>query len=764
MRIATIVLAAAFLFPTFAASQSEPATGSFLCSQKKSRATYTPDLAAGPSSPRHSFDVLNYTLNLDIYNCFLSPFPRSYRATELVTFRVDSALAAIVLDAVNTSLTIDSVGLAGVSFLHASNRLTITLDRQYLPGETAQVRIVYRHNDVTDNAFYASSGMVFTDCEPEGARKWYPCWDRASDKATIDLTARVPRTARFGSNGRLADSTIIGDTTWYHWVSRDPVSTYLVVMTGKVNYGLDVVYWHSVENPGDSIPFRFYYNVGESGVDNIKTRVLLMTTYFSSLFGEHPFEKNGFATLNNQFPWGGMENQTLTSLCPNCWSENLISHEFAHQWFGDMITCGTWADIWLNEGFATYCEALWYEATGGYPSYKNSILGDASTYLASNPHWPIYNPSWAITTPPNGQLFNTAITYAKGSCVLHMLRYTLGDSMFFAALRAYATDTVDFKFQTAVTADLAAKISQIAGQDLGWFFNQWLDYPDHPTYQNTYNINNIGNGQWMVGFRARQTQTSAPFFAMPVEVRFQFATGPDTVIRVMNTQNNQVFEFRFGRQPTAVQFDPDNNIVLKQGTTTVGATLDAPVLVSPSPGALDQSRSPVLTWMRPPSAVWARVQLAADSLFGTPVINDSTYADSLSVAGPLAAETRYYWRVNTTNAGGTGSWSPVWNFTTSSSTSVPGNEPVPEVFSLAQNFPNPFNPSTTISFTLPARRMVELTVFNLLGQEVARLVNRQIDAGRHAVVWDASGFPSGVYLYRLRAGEFSFTRKLILMR
>ena len=85
-----------------------------------------------------------------------------------------------------------------------------------------------------------------------------------------------------------------------------------------------------------------------------------MTTY-SELFGEHPFEKNGFATLNNQFVWGGMENQTLTSLCPNCWDEGLISHEFAHQWFGDMITCATWADIWLNEGFATYTEALWLE-------------------------------------------------------------------------------------------------------------------------------------------------------------------------------------------------------------------------------------------------------------------------------------------------------------------------------------------------------------------------------------------------------------------
>ena len=159
------------------------------------------------SGPLHSFDVLDYKLDLDIYNCFISPYPKSFKGSVIITFKVDSILNSISLNAVNTSLIIDSVRLAGVSFSHSSNILTISLDRTYVIGETAQIKIYYRHNNVTDNAFYVSSGMVFTDCEPEGARKWFPSWDKPSDKATVELRAKTPATVKLGSNGRLADST-----------------------------------------------------------------------------------------------------------------------------------------------------------------------------------------------------------------------------------------------------------------------------------------------------------------------------------------------------------------------------------------------------------------------------------------------------------------------------------------------------------------------------------------------------------------------------
>jgi aminopeptidase N len=522
-----------------------------------------------PNTPKHKFDVLKYTLYLDIRNCFISPYPKSYTAYEIIQFRMDTAGNQIQLNAVNTSLQINSVSINGISFTHSSDILTITLNRTYNQGEVAQVRIDYQHLNVSDGAFYAGNGAIMTDCEPEGARKWFPCWDKPSDKALVELTAKVPAAARLGSNGRLADSTLTGDTLYYHWISRDPVSTYLIVMTGKIGYKLDIVWWHSLANPIDSIPIRFYYNSSEAL--SAESYIQDMTTFYSTLFGEHPFEKNGFTTAPvSGFPWGGMENQTLTTLCSSCWSTFYISHEFSHQWFGDAITCGTWADIWLNEGFATYVESLWKEHTSGYASYKSDVVSKANYYISSNPHWPMYNPSWAETTPPTGTLFNLAITYYKGGCVLHMLRYVLGDTVFFNCLKAYATDTAQFRYKNSVTDDFTDKISQVSGQDLHWFVDEWVKEVDHPIYANTYSFTPIGENDWQVGFLANQTQTTTPFHKMPLTVTISFASGPDTTFRFMNDQNNQFFSWTFDRQPVNLQFDPNNDIVLKQGSAAIG--------------------------------------------------------------------------------------------------------------------------------------------------------------------------------------------------
>lgn len=557
-------------------AQTSEISGAYQCSHGKMNRKFIPqNTDLSPNSPVHSFNVLEYKLNIDIYNCFITPFPKSFTGTNQMTFRVDSVINSIKLNANNTSLGIDTIkiGATVLTFIHVSNIVTINLDRTYNPGETVVMNIIYHHNNVTDNSFYVSNGMVFTDFPPEGARGFFPCWDKPGDKATWNFTARVPTTVLLGSNGRLADSTVNGGAIFYNWISRDPISTYLMTMIGKVNYNLDVIWWKKISNPNDSTPIRFYWNTGEGGLANIKLKMPAMMTRYSQMFGEHPFEKNGFATSNGLFQWAGMENQTLTILAANGWNENTVAHEFGHQWFGDLVSPGTWADVWLNEGFATYCEALWKESTSGYTAYKTSINGNASGYFSGNPGWPIYNPSWAVTTPNLNTLYNTAITYDKGSCVLHMLRYVLQDtSVFFNCLRSYATDTANFKFKNAITADFVARVNQVSGQDLNWFFDQWVYQPNHPVYANKYWFTNNGGSNWTVNFTAKQTQAapSPAFFKMPMEIKITFVGGTDTTIRIMNDVNNQQFTFNFNKQPNGFEFDPGRNIVLKAGTTTIG--------------------------------------------------------------------------------------------------------------------------------------------------------------------------------------------------
>lgn len=641
------------------------------CSWKKrNNPDPLPDLTLmSPGAPRHSYDVLNYKLDLDIWACFKTPYPKSFKASNLITFRVDSTLNNINLNAVNTSLVIDSVRLVGGGLLnktHTGNILNIVLDRTYNPGEIVNLLIHYRHNDVADQAFYVYNGVVFTDCEPEGARKWFPCWDRPSDKATVDIRVKTPSNVKLGSNGRLADSVATGDTIYYRWISRDPVATYLTVLTGKVNYGLDIVWWQKISNPNDSIQLRLYYNSGEN-YSNIKSILPTMTTYYSQKFGEHPFEKNGFATIPSGagFTWGGMENQTLTSLCANCWNESYVSHEYAHQWFGDMITCATWADIFLNEGFATFIEAVWLERTGGYSAYKSDMLSNASSYLSSNPGWAISVPDWAVNTPNTNTLFNYAVTYCKGACVLHLLRYTLGDSLFFAGIKSYATDTVNFKHKSAVIPDFKDRMAQVSGQNLDWFFNAWIYQPNHPQYTNGYNIVNVGSNQWRVNFLAKQSQAGG-FFPIPIMIKFSFSSGSDTTVRVMNNVNNELFSFYFNRQPTGVVFDPNNEIVIKTASLVVG-------------------------------------------------IDENTVLK-------------------------------------------------PEKYQIYQNYPNPFNPVTNIDYDLPVNSNVNISVYDMTGRQIEVLVNDFKQAGKHSVSYNAMNISSGIYYYKIQAGDFVSVKRMVLVK
>jgi len=514
-----------------------------------------------------NIDVQNYSIDLDLSNNFKGPLNYAFDAKTVIKVKALSDISSLSINAIEHSLQINSVSGAATSFSHFDDILNINLDRVYTFNEEFEISISYAHKNLFDTAIYAGKGIMYTDCEPEGARSWFPCKDFPDDKATFEIKAKVPANVLFGSNGLLIDSTSDGIFTNYTWKTDLQTATYLAVFVASNDYKLREITW---EVPGTRqvIPVRFYYQSTDDvkKLDLMISRVPKMLDYFSGVFGNYPFEKLGLATVDSHFPWGGMENQTLITLCPNCWTDDLLAHEIAHQWFGDLISPSQWSDIWLNEGFATYSETIWAESTDGIGKYKALNKYNADSYLITNPHRAIYNRSWDTLLPSNDTLFNVAMTYNKSGAILYMLRYVLGDDMFFRFVKSYATDP-NLMFKNISTNEFVKLVSEYAGKDMTWFFDQWLYRPNHPIYNNKYQIIEEDNG-WKVKFKITQTQREG-FFKMPIEIQVNSGKSVQ-FFKFNNDYNNQVFEIKLKDEPDDVIFDPNDGIILKIARTAQG--------------------------------------------------------------------------------------------------------------------------------------------------------------------------------------------------
>ena len=517
----------------------------------------------------HSYNVLNYELHIDLSDVFSPPYPSLFYATEIITLQIDSTLNSISLDSKKSKLIIDSVGYPAIAFTQDAASTTITLDATYTPGAIINLPVYYHHKNVVDESFYAYNGYMYTDSEPDGAHSWFPCWDKPTDKATVELFITSPADVKIGSNGSLIDSTIIGDLIIYHWKSEDPMCTYLVAMVGKKDFIKSVDYWHPLAAPADSIPLYYYYASGEN-IGDTKTQLPQMLDYFSSLYGDYPFEKYAMGS-SIEFYSEGMENQGMTIICKNCWEDWLTAHELAHHWFGDLISPKSWADIFMNEGFASYNQLLWGTHDTGISALEDSIQDYADYYLSFNPGFPISMDYWSTYTPSFDTLFNDVITYTKAPCVMHMLRNVLGDEVFFNTLKAYTSDTTDFRFKNVSIQDFNTFVNNYTGMDLDYFFDEWIFQPNHPVYENISIVTPLEDS-WELSYTIHQAQTNPPFFTMPVELLINFSDGTDSLIEVFNNLNDQLFMFSFSKHPLSVVFDPANKIVLKEATITSAIT------------------------------------------------------------------------------------------------------------------------------------------------------------------------------------------------
>jgi aminopeptidase N len=480
---------------------------------------------------------------------------------------VNAAVQTMQLDLLD-NMIVDSIHVEGipVSFIQNPATIEIMLNRPYSAGETIIADIWYGGVPSTGGHHYfnfsSHSGVpwIWSISQPYGARNWWPCRDYPCDKAdSSDIIVTCDSIFKVGSNGALVSVSNNGDgTSTHHWKSVYPIASYLVSIA-LTDYAEFSNWYHYT--PTDSMEILNYVLPQSlSSAQEILPKTVEMIHIYSDLYGEYPFikEKYGHAQVRLG---GGMEHQTMTSIGVFRNQENLIAHELSHQWFGNMITCRTWADLWLNEGFATYSEPLYLEKQYGVEKYwerMNSALESAKGAVGT---------MYLTDTININVMFSGNLVYNKGASVLHMLRKVLGDSIFFSTLFNYANNP-ELKYKTASTIDFQTVCEETSGLNLDFFFEQWIYGENYPNYLCSWSSGLDTGGYFADVTISQTTGTDNPdFFTMPVDLKFISGTW-DTTVTVWNDTQNQTFHIPLSHSPDVVFLDP-NNWILKSVTYEV---------------------------------------------------------------------------------------------------------------------------------------------------------------------------------------------------
>jgi hypothetical protein len=441
----------------------------------------------------------------------------------------------------------------------SGNQLKISLPNPLSQGQLDSVSITYEGEPPSSGFGSFGQGThngvpaLWTLSEPYGAKDWWPCKQDLVDKIdSIDVYVRTPDAYRAASNGLLVGEWAEGNDKVYHWKHRYPIPAYLIAIA-VTNYE---VYSDFVQvDGGDDIEvLNYVFPEDLNYAQNSTGATVACMELFNDLYGLYPFaeEKYGHA----QFGWGGgMEHQTMSFM--GGFSHGLQAHELAHQWFGDKVTCGSWADIWLNEGFATYSEGLTYNYGLTSYNFKNWVKSKID-HVTSQPDGSVY----VYDTTNVGRIFSGRLSYSKGAMLLHMLRWKLGDDDYFQALRNYLNDP-ELAFGYARTNDLQYHLEAVSGQDLNEFFDDWLYGEGYPSYTITWGQDELN--KVYVEIAQTTSHSSVDFFEMPVPILFE-GIFEDSLVVLNNTAFGQGFQFDLPFEINKVTFDPDYWIVSKGNT------------------------------------------------------------------------------------------------------------------------------------------------------------------------------------------------------
>lgn len=514
-------------------------------------------------APDQNFDVQHILLELDL------DIPH-----KTVRGKCTATLRAI--NHGSKEIRFDAVQMKIISVFHSSGeklrssydgeKLVVRLPRPLNEEEKVTVTIHYRLSDpiagvyfVGPDRFYPKKPVqVWTHGEAEESRYWFPCFDAPHDKATTEMIATVPRDFFALSNGALIDisENKIRKTKSYHWRQAIPHSPYLLTLVaGKFS---------EIKEEWDGIPILYYCPPGrEADTKRAFGKTPKMVQFFSESLGvRYPYEKYAQVAVTD-FVMGGMEHTTATTQTdrvlmderayPEFTADWLVSHELAHQWFGDLLTCKEWSHAWLNESFATYFEALFLEFDLGKDEFDYEMFEKAKLYFEEDKK--VYRR--AIVTnvyrKPD-DLFDRHL-YEKGSLVLHMLRHSLGDALFWKAMHHYVET---FQGQAVETSDLINAIQASTGRNMRKFFDQWVFGSGHPEYTVHYWWEESGKTAHLQ--LLQKPREKGTFFSLPVEIEFLTSKGRKKFKEVIEEKKHE-FRYRFPIEPLDVRFDPKHALL-----------------------------------------------------------------------------------------------------------------------------------------------------------------------------------------------------------
>jgi aminopeptidase N len=520
----------------------------------------------------HDYDVKFYWLDIEVSSTSTAVAGKVTIVADVVTDFFETFAFELVPD-----LTIDSIvfnGLLITEFGYVGDNVLVEIPGMN-EGETFTAEIYYGGTPPSGGGFFSGvtngysnawqKHVTWTLSEPFNAKHWFPVKQVLTDKADsvwVYLTTNLDEMA--GSQGLLTNVTQLGNNKQrFEWKSNYPIAYYLISFA-VADYQEYNIYAKPAEMEGDSILIQNfiynhpnYLNTHQSAIDV----TIPMVELFSDLYTLYPFWEEKYGHCITQMG-GGMEHQTMSTM--GGWSFNLVAHELGHMWFGDNVTCGTWSDIWINEGFATYSSYLAFNELLG-PAQGSSFIVNTQNNVMSQPGGSVYVPP-AEATPDNlWRIFNGRLSYDKGASIIHVLRHEINnDEAFFDVFQTFQTV---FKDSTATGDDFRMIAEQVTSMNLETFFAQWYYGEGFPVYDIVWYYD---DGHANLNIAQTASTSVTPFFEMTMEYKLTFEDGSDTLVRLYQDANLKNFAVPVSQKVTGIQVDPRNWTFERVNSITVG--------------------------------------------------------------------------------------------------------------------------------------------------------------------------------------------------